>query len=250
MSLSSAGDANEGLRVLHQRLEAHFHALRDHRDTSGHGAPIFALEHGLSEAELALVKAEVCSAVRRRHLPRESWLPVVIYATEVGYDYCGDEYWQTFESNTPGWAEFGDRHYIRRSFREFKRLFGGAEPTGAWARHFSIICWPITHAVLPTDLQRQLARLLFEYRRALTSDLLAHPTALGTQLAARSWHYSSRSKTSCERLSVARHRRRRPEACVVRLRHHHSLPPSWRFTRSSQCPTGWCASCPMSPGRC
>jgi hypothetical protein len=102
VSLSSAGDANEGLRVLHQRLEAHFHALRDHRDTSGHGAPIFALEHGLSEAELALVKAEVCSAVRRRHLPRESWLPVVIYATEVGYDYCGDEYWQTFESNTPG----------------------------------------------------------------------------------------------------------------------------------------------------
>jgi hypothetical protein len=175
VSLSSAGGGNEGLRVLHQRLEAHFHALRDHRDTSGHGAPIFALEHGLSEAELALVKAEVCSGVRRRHLPRESWLPVVIYATEVGYDYCGDEYWQTFESNTPGWAEFGDRHYIRRCFRAFKRLFGGAEPTGAWARHFSIICWPITHAVLPTDLQRQLARLLFEYRRALTSDLLAHP---------------------------------------------------------------------------
>src|SRR5215208_101792 len=60
---------------------------------------------------------------------------------------------------------------------------------------------------------------------------------------------TSWSKTSCERLSVARHRRRRPEARVVRLRHHHSLPPSWRFTRSSQCPTGWCASCPMSPGR-
>jgi hypothetical protein len=202
VSLSSAGGGNEGLRVLHQRLEAHFHALRDHRDTSGHGAPIFALEHGLSEAELALVKAEVCSAVRRRHLPRESWLPVVIYATEVGYDYCGDEYWQTFESNTPGWAEFGDRHYIRRCFRAFKRLFGGAEPTGAWARHRSIICWPITHAVLPTDLQRQLARLLFEYRRALTSDLLAHPTALGTRLAARSWHYSSRFQNFAQNASL------------------------------------------------
>lgn len=192
MALNSTGAGGEGLGILHQRLDAHFHALRRRRDQFAPNIPIFALEHGLSEAELALLNDEVRSAISRRHLPREPWLSFVVYAAEVGYDYCGDEYWQTFESRTPGWAGLERRHYIRDRFHDFRDLFGGAEPTGAWAQHFSIICWPITHAVLPTDLQRQLARLLFDYRRALTSDELANPLELGTRLTARSWHYSSR----------------------------------------------------------
>jgi hypothetical protein len=200
--VSSARGGSAGLSVVHERLETHFGSLRTRRDERGYGAPIFALEHGLSEAELALLNAEVHLAVRRGQLPEESWLPFVVYAAEVGYDYRGDEYWHTFEARTPRWAELGDRHYIRKKFREFRRLFGAAEPTGPWARHFSIICWPITHAVLPTDLQRQLAKLLFEYRRALTSDLLAQPTALGAQLAARSWHYSSRFQNFAQNASL------------------------------------------------
>ena len=46
--------------------------------------------------------------------------------------------------------------------------------------------------MLPTDLQRQFARLLFDYGTALTADLLADPGALGLKLAARAGHYSSR----------------------------------------------------------
>jgi hypothetical protein len=112
----------------------------------------------------------------------------------MGYAYSGDEYWQTFEAETPSWAEYGDdgRQYVRRQFRLFTDTFGGATPSGAWARHFSIICWPITHAVLPTDLQRYLARLLFEYRSGLTSALLGDPAELGRRLAGRAWQASSR----------------------------------------------------------
>ena len=190
ISVDRQGD--QGLAVLHGRLEAHFRALRQRRDEQVSGRPIFALEHGLSEPEVALMKMEVCSAVRRGQLPRDAWLPFVVYAAEMGYEYSGDEYWQTFEARTPSWAERGDRQYIRRKFREFRTEFGGAQPSGPWARHFSIICWPITHAVLPTDLQRQLARLLFDFRRGLTSELLAQPDELGRSLAARAWHTSSR----------------------------------------------------------
>lgn len=202
MVLTAVPEGPTGLSVLSERLDAHFRALRVRRDTSGRGIPIFALEHGLSEAELDLLKIEVCSAVRRGHLPRKQWLPFVVYAAEIGYAYDGNEYWQTFESSTPGWAERGDRHYIRRSFGDFKRIYGGAEPTGPWAHHFSIICWPITHSVLPTDLQRQLARLLFDYRGALTADLLAHPAALGSRLAARAWHCSSRFQNFAQNASL------------------------------------------------
>jgi len=153
---------------------------------------VFALEHGLAPAEIALLRQDVINRIGEGGIPSEGWLPFVVYATELGYDFSGDEYWQTFESRTPGWIERGDRYLLRERFREFKEEFGGAEPAGPWAKNCSIICWPITHAVLPADLQRHLVRLLFEYRRALTSALLADPEELGRQLAARSFHASSR----------------------------------------------------------
>ena len=184
----------EGLVYLHERLDAHFTNLRRSRDEGAPGTPIFALEHGLAEAELRLLKAAVCTAVRGGRLPRDAWLPFVVYAAEMGYAYSGDEYWQTFEAETPSWVAYGDdgRQYVRGQFRVFSDAFGGARPSGAWAQHFSIICWPITHAVLPTDLQRYLARLLFEYRSGLTSELLHNPAELGRRLAGRAWQASSR----------------------------------------------------------
>jgi hypothetical protein len=188
---SGAAADSEKLSAMHQRLAAHFGDLHDRRDRLGR-APVFALEHGLSAAELAELEAGIRSAASRSRFPAESWLPLVVYATELGYRYSGNEYWQTFESQTPGWAETGDRKYVRTIFEEFSDTFGGARPSGAWASWFSIISWPVTHAVLPADLQRQFARLIFDYRAALTADLLAEPRALGLKLAARAGHYSRR----------------------------------------------------------
>jgi len=200
--MTSPGGSAENLTVLHQRLEAHFLALRSRRDKWGLGIPIFALEHGLTEVELTLLKASVVASVQRGHLPRFSWLPFVVYAAETGYEYSGDEYWQTFTARTPGWAKHGDREYIRTSFLKFAEQFGGARPSGIWAEHRTIICWPITHAVLPKDLQRQLAQLIFDYRGALTSELLADPVELGIRLAARAWHYSSRFQIFAQNTSL------------------------------------------------
>lgn len=204
MSLRGGVQRSEGLSLLQRRLDAHFRALRGSRDRHAGGAPVFALEHGLSEPELALLKEEVRTEIRRARLPREYGLPFVIYAAEVGYEYSGDEYWPTFEACTPGWAALGNngRQYIRRRFCDFEASFGGARPAGAWAEQFSIICWPITHAVLPTDLQQQLAHLLVDYSRALTSDLLADPSALGVRLAARAWHYSTRFQAFAQNASL------------------------------------------------
>jgi tetratricopeptide (TPR) repeat protein len=119
---------SEGLVVLHQRLEAHFSTLRDRREQEANGSPVFALEHDLSEAELSLLKTEVHSAVRSTYLPTDYWLPFVVYAAEIGYEYSGDEYWQTFAERTPHWVQNGDRHYIRRKFCDFHDRFHGAQP--------------------------------------------------------------------------------------------------------------------------
>src|SRR5205814_1568777 len=60
------------------------------------------------------------------------------------------------------------------------------------AEHFSIISWPITHAILPCDLQRQLARILYELRHSFSAELFESPANLGDFIAARSWNATSR----------------------------------------------------------
>ena len=119
-------------------------------------------------------------------------LPWIVYAAELGYRYSGNEYWQTFEAATPGWRDHGNRSWIRKCYSWFQGEYGGATPSGQWAEWFTIICWPITHAVLPKDLQRQLARALYDIRHSFSQEVFASPAILGQLIAARSWTESSR----------------------------------------------------------
>lgn len=190
--MSVWGDRNERdasvackatLDQLQERLHSHFAALRDARSDAR--SPVFALEHGLADGDLSVLRATVREWVRLRKPARRYWLPFVVHATEVGYQYDGDEYWPTLEADTPGWERHIGRSFVRSRFLEFADAFGGARPRGPWASHFTNICWPITHAILPTDLQRHFARLLYDYRGTLTSELLASPEDLGVALAGR-----------------------------------------------------------------
>jgi len=177
----------------HRQLDRHFaevRALRDKQRSSS--APIFALEHGLSPSDIRALQLCIRESIAIDPPASSEWLAWVVYATELGYLYSGDEYWQTFEAQTPYWVARGRREWIRECFAQFQRKFGGARPTGAWADHFSIICWPITHAVLPCDLQRQLAEILHQIRHSFTAELLSSPLALGQRIATRSWQATSR----------------------------------------------------------
>ena len=140
-----------------------------------------------------MLKSAVRSGIKEFWLSHfgKTWLPFVVYAAEMGYGYEGDEYWTTFSNETPRWTA-QERGTIRHWFRQFADDYGGARPTGAWARQFTIISWPITHAVLPVYLQRQFAKLLYEFRTGLTSELLADPDKLGARLASRAGWYSDR----------------------------------------------------------
>lgn len=174
------------------RLAAHFSALSDKRRAAAPEQPIFALEHGLNDSELQQLATDIRRAIEHSSPSKAHNLPWIVYAAEIGYGYAGDEYWQTFERETPDWTLNGDRYWIRDCYRQFQTGFGGAVPSGAWAEHFSIICWPITHAILPKDLQRQLARILYELRHSFSGELLESPATLGELIAARSWNATSR----------------------------------------------------------
>ncbi len=175
----------------HQRLATHFAGLRRAREQGGAGS-VFALEHDLAPDEVlelsAGIRANIVDATPRR----EHALAWIVYAAEIGYRYAGDEYWQTFEQETPGWTAHGDRAWIRDAFVAFRKDYSGAVPSGAWATQFSIIAWPITHAILPRDLQQQLARILYEVRHSFSAELFESLELLGQFVSARSWSASAR----------------------------------------------------------
>lgn len=188
-TLRNAEHQDVTLQEFERRLLAHFDHLRRNRPE---GKPIFALEHGLEVAEVRDLATAICAHVLTRAPSSEHSLSWIVYASELGYRYAGDEYWQTFEEATPGWVLHGKRQWLRERFQWFHQRYQAAKPTGSWAGHFSIICWPITHAVLPRDLQRQLARVLYQLRHAFSADLLASPGRLGEMIAAKSWEGTSR----------------------------------------------------------
>lgn len=182
----------QDIGVWEERLEAHFSDLRSQRKAEGSEHPVFALEHGLSPKEVG----EFMVSVRRQislGKPRHAhWLAWVVYAAELGYEFSGSEYWRTFEEKTPKWHESGDRNWVRECFWKFKLLYGGATPQGPWAEHFTIICWPITHAILPRDLQHHLAKALFEIRMRVSSEVLSSPEIFGQMIKRQAWGSSSR----------------------------------------------------------
>lgn len=198
--------AVELLEYLHAKLDGHFREVHARRAALWPASPVFAIEHDLDRTDLELLKSAVQSAIRQGFGPksRRFWLPFVAYAAEVGYDYVGDEYWPSFEAAAaaPGWTTQSNRHFIKTFFHRFTDDYGGARPTGAWAEHFRIICWPITHAVLPTYLQRYLAQLMYEYRTGLTTALLSDPDALGARLASRASTYTERFRIFCENTTL------------------------------------------------
>lgn len=175
------------LEKLQERLERHFESLAQTRESSSF--PIFALEHDLKNEELEEISSFLRSCLKSGLQLAPHWLLWVVYATEHGYDYTGDEYWRSFEEQTPFW-ELSDRYKITGLFRKFQKTYCGVTPSGSWAAHFKIIAWPITHAILPRYLQRQFAQALYNLRFQLAGLETLEPAAIGRLLAANA-HYAS-----------------------------------------------------------
>lgn len=189
------------LDELQSRLRSRFAALCEARRADN--LPVFALEHGLEAAAISalstMLKArlKVPGATLDRH-----WLLWVVWATEQGYDYDGGEYWHTFERRMPLWDRSW-RPALRSWFVKFQKTYSGLRPTGPWARFSSIIAWPITHSLLPKDLQSQLAHTLFTLRFYLVSRLDQSPAEIGRFVASMSYDGSSRLRNFLEQEELA-----------------------------------------------
>jgi hypothetical protein len=179
------------LTQTHDQLEGHFKGLS--RERVPLGFPVYAFEHGLESETIQSLREALCDdLVRTGRLRPQHWLLWTVVAAEIGYAYDGDEYWYSFESEIPHWISLGDRESVRGWFRDFTRRFNGFQPTGRWAKHFSIIAWPITHSILPRYLQAHFAHHLYELRHDLAAKDEASVDELGRLLGERYHGASSR----------------------------------------------------------
>lgn len=174
-------------------MEERFRSLADRRKSSQHLSTVFVLEHGLTPLERDHLGQAVLASAAFGRPERRHWLAWLVHATEVGYDYVGLDYWPTFQQRTPGWVDNNDnREWFRVHFKRFARELGGVEPSGAWAGQFSIICWPITHSILPQDLQQQFVASLDYLHGRFTPELLRDPQMLGKAIQSVSGEATSR----------------------------------------------------------
>jgi hypothetical protein len=179
------------LITWHDRLHTHFQEL--HQERTAEGGLVFVLEHGLSLTEIEQLEADIRTYIQNHPPTDKHWLPWIVYAAELGYNYVGQEYWQTFEASTVGWRERGrERDWVRDKFKKFECDYGGAVPSGPWAQHFNIICHPITHAILPKDFQSQLTEVLYTIRHLFTVQNLQSSELLGELIASHSLQQSKR----------------------------------------------------------
>lgn len=151
---------------VHRELDERYRALRESRS-----GPVFFVEHGLSEYEVADVVADV-----RHHLdthPLESgwwhsnYLPLLVAATEVGYRYrgSGTDFWPVLEAELGEQISATGRQRIRDFFASASKTYRGAQPPATpWAKAFHLIAWPITHALVPLEFHRPLALTLANLR--------------------------------------------------------------------------------------
>ncbi len=174
------------------RLSGAFSAIRTKRERMGDHAYVFALEHQLDDTELTNLFTSVNQAFQQDTDISEYWLPCAVVAAEIGYEFSGYEYWQTFEERLPAWKMCGNRKWISDAFERFKQTYRGISPSGAWAMHFRIIAWPITNAILPLDLQRQFLESLYRLRPLLRDEHFEDPELLAATIEARSLHLTDR----------------------------------------------------------
>src|SRR5579863_1884712 len=109
-----------------ERLEGHFAQLVALRPDSDF--PLFALEHGLAADELDEITHLLHSRLAEGWRLGQHWLVWVVYATELGYDYDGAEYWDSFEERTPQWREpvpHTRRNQLRNWFSKFQTTYHG-----------------------------------------------------------------------------------------------------------------------------
>ncbi|MQF67483.1 hypothetical protein FIM07_03475 [SAR202 cluster bacterium AD-802-F09_MRT_200m] len=174
--------------LLLERLED----LRARKEQANPGqfVPVFGIE--LVGDDIDELKKAVRDSYLKLGLQGTSpALPWIVFASEIGKDFDGVEYWDKFRDAIGGETSTRQREALTAMFEWFHTRHGGARPygldvEGTWANSRKNICWPVTHSILPTRFQRQLWDAIMQISDRGTGRmeyLLFHPIDFANAIA-------------------------------------------------------------------
>ena len=106
------------LEEWQEHLDRQFKGLAAARAASG--LPVFAFEHGLDAGQRSDIFPLLIDTLKTGERLSKNWLIWVVYATELGYRYAGDQLWDTFDEKTQHWRRSYDGD-LRDWFMTIKR---------------------------------------------------------------------------------------------------------------------------------
>lgn len=182
---------------LHEALGDHLACLAEGREQ-----PVYLLEALGDELNAEELSGAVASALSA-HRPSDPWweqraLPLLVVAADHGYQYRGSstQFWEPLGARLATSFGHEDRRAMSGLYQQVVTEFGAASPAGSpWSRKFCHIAWPITHAILPLDLQLPLAKCLAQLtdsieERTTPEDVSALLMAVAPgDSGARFWHW-------------------------------------------------------------
>ena len=190
-SVRSSHPLAEWHELLLQRLEDL--RVRKEQINPGQFVPVFGIELVGDDVD------ELKKAVRDCYLKlglglTSPALPWIVFASEIGKDFDGVEYWDKFRNETGGTKPqplSEQRETLTAMFEWFHTRHGGVRPygldvEGTWANSRKNICWPVTHSILPTRFQRQLWDAIMQISDRGTGRmeyLLFHPIDFANAIA-------------------------------------------------------------------
>ncbi len=158
-------DTRQVLSDYHNRLSQRFRQIADTRQ----GNPVFLLEHGMPSDERKCLTESLQRVFRLFDGSVDvkfgsCYLPFLVIATEIGYDYTGNEkvFWPKLENELQcDVFTLTERQTISDWHEKANILFRAARPPETtWAKQFRHIAWPITNSVLPKDIRLPLMESL------------------------------------------------------------------------------------------
>ncbi|MEO8498966.1 MAG: hypothetical protein ABI614_28210, partial [Planctomycetota bacterium] len=181
------------LQDEHAEIASRFESLFNQRRESG--GFVFFSEHSLASDCLTQLRGELREALSNHSLREFFWsssyLPLIIFATEVGYEYEGNgtDFWPTLESSLGCVFSIEDRSQLSHWFRATAERYNGVRPGQSdWEQAFCHIAWPITHAVAAKDIRSPFADCLRRFNGSVEDDdasIVSQLASIATSVGSR-----------------------------------------------------------------
>ena len=172
---------------IEKKLQYYQDRLEEYFRSKSEDSRCFLLDHDLEDDEYLDMLNALKDEFKNKGMMREKfYLPYLLVLSELGFQFSGRMYWELPKKEFPHesyWDNYnnnGGREQSLDFFRKFESNFEAVIPIGEWAENKRYISHPVTHAILPYDLQEKLFDFISEELDAAEhSEFFTTPEKLG-----------------------------------------------------------------------